>query len=199
MAPEVAIGWGSPLLFATMDGSIRCGATYIWDTPWGTCFLITAWINHFSPFQWTKDECKRSPVGISPFVDWVRASNGRKFRVSNICIILWKSVCCGYVQGGQLLAAEQLFPGITLAEFADRRKALRSYLPTESLVILAAAPVKQMTDVVPYPFRQDADYLYYTGCQQPEGIAVLDDHTDLCMFMPDRDPEVWRSVLTAGC
>lgn len=106
-----------------------------------------------------------------------------------------KVVCCGYVQGGQLLAAEQLFPGITLAEFAHRRKALRSYLPTESLVILAAAPVKQMTDVVPYPFRQDADYLYYTGCQQPEGIAVLDDHTDLCMFMPDRDPEVWGSVL----
>jgi hypothetical protein len=58
------------------------------------------------------------------------------------------------------------------------------------MVILTAAAVKQMTDVVPYPYRQDADYLYYTGCNQPEGIAVLDDHADLCMFMPDRDPEV---------
>ncbi|KAG0609260.1 hypothetical protein M758_8G171000 [Ceratodon purpureus] len=57
------------------------------------------------------------------------------------------------------------------------------------MVILTAASVKQMTDVVPYPFRQDADYLYYTGCNQPEGIAVLDDHAELCMFMPDRDPE----------
>lgn len=72
----------------------------------------------------------------------------------------------------------------------DRRTALRSRLPTESMVILSAATAKQMTDVVPYPFRQDADYLYYTGCQQPGGIAVLDDHADLCMFMPDRDLEV---------
>lgn len=87
----------------------------------------------------------------------------------------------------ELLSGDELFPGISLRDFADRRKALRSRLPTDSMVILNAASVKQMTDVVPYPFRQDADYLYYTGCQQPGGIAVLDDHADLCMFMPDRD------------
>ena len=89
-----------------------------------------------------------------------------------------------------MLTGDELFPGISLGEFAERRTALRSRLPTESMVILTAASVKQMTDVVPYPFRQDADYLYYTGCNQPEGIAVLDDHAELCMFMPDRDPEV---------
>ena len=94
------------------------------------------------------------------------------------------------MQGWQLLSAGELFPGITVGDFAQRRKALRSYLPTESMVILESAPVKQMTEAVPYPYRQDADYLYFTGCQQPEGLAVLDDHSDLCMFMPDRDPEV---------
>ena len=46
-------------------------------------------------------------------------------------------------------------------------------LPEKSLAIIAAAPVKMMTDVVPYMFRQDADYLYITGCQQPGGVAVL--------------------------
>lgn len=97
----------------------------------------------------------------------------------------------------ELLSGDELFPGISLRDFADRRKALRSRLPTDSMVILNAASVKQMTDVVPYPFRQDADYLYYTGCQQPGGIAVLDDHADLCMFMPDRDldRETWAGKL----
>lgn len=97
------------------------------------------------------------------------------------------------MQGWQLLSGDELFPGISLREFEYRRTALRSRLPTDSVVILTAAPVKQMTDVVPYPFRQDADYLYYTGCQQPGGIAVLDDHADLCMFMPDRDLDVSTS------
>lgn len=51
-----------------------------------------------------------------------------------------------------------------------------------------------MTDVVPYSFRQDADYLYITGCTQPGGIAVLSQESGLCMFMPDSDPHdvVWQ-------
>lgn len=63
-------------------------------------------------------------------------------------------------------------------------------LPEKSIAIFAAAPVKMMTDVVPYPFRQDADYLYITGCQQPGGVAVLSHEFGLCMFMPEADPHV---------
>lgn len=64
------------------------------------------------------------------------------------------------------------------------------FLPQHSVAILAAAPVKMMTDVVPYTFRQDADYLYITGCQQPGGIAVLGHDSGLCMFMPQPSPHV---------
>ena len=63
-------------------------------------------------------------------------------------------------------------------------------LPERSVAIVAAAPVKMMTDVVPYTFRQDADYLYITGCQQPGGIAVLGHDFGLCMFMPETSPHV---------
>jgi Xaa-Pro aminopeptidase len=94
----------------------------------------------------------------------------------------------------ELLSAQEIFPGISVSDFAQRRKALKSYLPTESMVILGSATVKQMTEVVPYPFRQDADYLYFTGCQQPEGLAVLDDQTELCMFMPEHDTEVLQTM-----
>lgn len=94
----------------------------------------------------------------------------------------------------QLVAAGEITPGITEQEYVARRKKLLELLPEKSLVIMASAPVKMMTDVVPYPFRQDADYLYFTGCQQPGGIAVLSDEFGLCMFMPDSDPEeeIWR-------
>lgn len=101
---------------------------------------------------------------------------------------------CGGEGWLQLLSAQEIFPGISVSDFAQRRKALKSYLPTESMVILGSATVKQMTEVVPYPFRQDADYLYFTGCQQPEGLAVLDDQTELCMFMPEHDTEVLQTM-----
>lgn len=91
-------------------------------------------------------------------------------------------------QCGVLLSGE-IMPGVTTDEIALRRKKLISQLPKESLVIINSATVKQMSDVVPYPFRQNADYLYYTGCQHSGGIAVVDCTGELYMFMPDPDPE----------
>ncbi|KAH7436079.1 hypothetical protein KP509_05G001300 [Ceratopteris richardii] len=88
-------------------------------------------------------------------------------------------------------------PGITTEEIALRRKKLMSSLPHGSLVILNAATVKYMTDVVPYPFRQSSDYLYFTGCREPGSIAVIYNLGDLCMFMPDPNPEtaLWEGKL----
>jgi hypothetical protein len=106
----------------------------------------------------------------------------------------WSGLAAGGEGWLQLLSAQEIFPGISVSDFAQRRKALKSYLPTESMVILGSATVKQMTEVVPYPFRQDADYLYFTGCEQPEGLAVLDDQTELCMFMPEHDTEVLQTM-----
>lgn len=85
----------------------------------------------------------------------------------------------------ELLKEGEITPGITSDEYVARRKRLLDLLPENSVAIIAAAPVKMMTDVVPYPFRQDADYLYITGCQQPGGIAVLGHDIGLCMFMPE--------------
>lgn len=85
----------------------------------------------------------------------------------------------------QLLKEGEITPGITSEEYCTRRKRLLELLPPNSIAIFAAAPVKMMTDVVPYTFRQDADYLYITGCQQPGGIAVLSHGHGLCMFMPE--------------
>ncbi|XP_042490784.1 intermediate cleaving peptidase 55, mitochondrial isoform X1 [Macadamia integrifolia] len=97
----------------------------------------------------------------------------------------------------QLVKKGEIMPGITGDEYISRRKQLLELLPEKSLAIIAAAPVKMMTDVVPYTFRQDADYLFITGCQQPGGIAVLGQECGLCMFMPDLDPHdvIWQGEI----
>jgi Xaa-Pro aminopeptidase len=90
----------------------------------------------------------------------------------------------------QFLREGEITPGITNEEYISRRKKLLDLLPEKSVAIIAAAPVKMMTDVVPYTFRQDADYLYITGCQQPGSVAVLGHECGLCMFMPEADSYV---------
>ncbi|KAH6819026.1 Metallopeptidase M24 family protein [Perilla frutescens var. frutescens] len=99
----------------------------------------------------------------------------------------------------QLLKEGEITPGISSEEYIWRRKKLLKLLPENALAIFASAPVKMMTDVVPYTFRQDADYLYITGCQQPGGIAVLGHNCGLCMFMPETTPQdvTWQGE-TAG-
>lgn len=95
---------------------------------------------------------------------------------------------CYYMS--QLLADGEITPGITNEEYISRRKKLLEVLPEKSLAIIASADQQMMTDVVPYPFRQNGDYLYITGCMQPGGVAVLSEETGLCMFMPDTNKEV---------
>ncbi|XP_027161815.1 intermediate cleaving peptidase 55, mitochondrial [Coffea eugenioides] len=97
----------------------------------------------------------------------------------------------------QLLKEGEITPGITSIEYLSRRKRLLELLPPNSIAIISAAPVKMMTDVVPYTFRQDADYLYITGCQQPGGIAVLSHDRGLCMFMPEASPHdvLWQGEI----
>ncbi|XP_065853670.1 intermediate cleaving peptidase 55, mitochondrial [Euphorbia lathyris] len=94
----------------------------------------------------------------------------------------------------QLLKEGEITPGITCDEYISRRKKLLELLPEKSLAIIAAAPIKMMTSVVPYTYRQDADYLYLTGCQQPGGVAVLSHEFGLCMFMPEptRHDIIWQ-------
>ncbi|CAK9315044.1 unnamed protein product [Citrullus colocynthis] len=99
----------------------------------------------------------------------------------------------------ELMKEGEITPGITADEYITRRKRLLELLPENSLAIIAAAPVKMMTDVVPYTFRQDSDYLYVTGCLQPGGLAVLSHDFGLCMFMPETKPYdvLWKGE-TAG-
>lgn len=74
----------------------------------------------------------------------------------------------------QLLAASELTPGMTGAEYSQRRATLASLMPANSFAVLPGAAAQYMVGMIPYPFRQDADFRYITGLLQKNLVAVVD-------------------------
>jgi len=72
----------------------------------------------------------------------------------------------------EVLGAEELLPGLPVAEFVERRRQLASLLPQGAAVVLPPAAQAYVTGIIPYPYRQDADFLYLTGITQPS-FAVI--------------------------
>ena len=64
------------------------------------------------------------------------------------------------------IAADELTPGISAREFAARRSTLAASLPVGGMAVLGAATTVYMTGVIPFPYRQHADFLYLTGLTQ---------------------------------
>lgn len=94
----------------------------------------------------------------------------------------------------QLLAPGELAPGIQASEFAARRASLAARMPLGSCALVPATAVAYMTGVIPYPYRQDADFLYLTGITQPGAVALITaGQGDMVLFVtdPDETRERW--------
>jgi Xaa-Pro aminopeptidase len=81
-------------------------------------------------------------------------------------------------------------------EFARRRRALLKLMGRDSIAILPAAPVRHRNNDVEYAYRQDSDFYYLSGFDEPESVAVLvpgRDHAEYILFVRERDParETW--------
>ena len=81
-------------------------------------------------------------------------------------------------------------------EFARRRKQLMDMVGTGGIVILPAAPVRLRSRDVEYPFRQDSDFYYLTGFEEPDAVMVLApgrEQGEFVLFCRERDPdkELW--------
>lgn len=64
------------------------------------------------------------------------------------------------------------------------------------IAILPAAPVHKRNRDSEYAYRQDSDFLYLSGFEEPESVAVLipgRDHGEYILFCRERDPvrETW--------
>jgi Xaa-Pro aminopeptidase len=81
-------------------------------------------------------------------------------------------------------------------EFAKRRRQLMRMMGRDAIAILPSASVKQRNNDVEYHYRQDSDFQYLTGFDEPESVAVLipgRPQGEFVMFVRDRDParETW--------
>ena len=79
-----------------------------------------------------------------------------------------------------------------MSEFNKRRKRLMRKMGKGSIAILPTASVKQRNSDVEHLFRPDSDFLYLTGFDEPETVAVLrPGHKDaeFILFCRERDPE----------
>jgi len=80
-------------------------------------------------------------------------------------------------------------------EYRQRREQLMKEIGSGS-AILRSAPVAVMHNDVEYTYRQDSDFFYLTGFNEPEAVAVLAPHHEehqFVLFVRPKDPEkeVW--------
>lgn len=85
---------------------------------------------------------------------------------------------------------------ITKQEFARRRKNLMGLMEPNSIAILPASKEKTRSRDTDYPFRQDNDFYYLTGFNEPDAVLVLlpdRPHGEYVLFCRERDKnkEIW--------
>jgi Xaa-Pro aminopeptidase len=89
---------------------------------------------------------------------------------------------------------------ILQTEYKERREQLMAKIGTGT-AIFRSAPVAVMHNDVEYAFRQDSDFFYLTGFNEPEAVAVLaphhEEHRFILFVQPkEREKEVWTGYRT---
>ena len=79
---------------------------------------------------------------------------------------------------------------------ARRRRQLMQAAGDGAILILPAAPERVRSRDTHYPYRQDSDFWYLTGCDEPDAVLVLVPgraHGEAILFCRERDParEAW--------
>ena len=81
--------------------------------------------------------------------------------------------------------------GIERTEYSQRRERLMAKISTGT-AIFRSAPTAIMHHDVEHVYRQDSDFFYLTGFQEPEAVAVLAPHHEehrFVLFVRPKDPE----------
>ncbi len=86
------------------------------------------------------------------------------------------------------------------AEYESRRQQLMAKIGNGT-AIFRSAPMAVMHNDVEYTFRQDSDFFYLTGFNEPEAVAVLAphhaEHRFILFVQPkEREKEVWTGYRT---
>lgn len=85
---------------------------------------------------------------------------------------------------------------VKMSEYKARRKAVMERIGDKGIVILPAANEVHRNGDAVYPFRQQSDFYYLTGFNEPEAVLVLSrrcEEGEFILFNRVRDPqhEIW--------
>ncbi len=86
---------------------------------------------------------------------------------------------------------------MTQSEFLRRRQALLAQMAPASAALIFSAPEATRSADSKYPYRQNSDFWYFTGFNEPEAVLVLiksdDTHNHSVLFnrLRDKTAEIW--------
>lgn len=86
---------------------------------------------------------------------------------------------------------------MTQNEFHSRRQALLARMAPASAAVIFAAPEATRSADSEYPYRQNSDFWYFTGFNEPEALLVLiksdetHNHSVLFNRVRDKNAEIW--------
>ncbi len=88
---------------------------------------------------------------------------------------------------------------VKMTEYAKRRKQLMQKIGSNGVVILAAAPTARRNGDADYAYRQQSDFYYLTGFDEPEAVAVIAPKRKQGEFIlfnrvRDRAHEIWDGI-----
>ena len=81
---------------------------------------------------------------------------------------------------------------ITPQEFAARRSMLMEKIGDNAIAIIPSADLKMRNNDAEFVFRQDSDFLYLTGFNEPKSVIVLipgREESQYIMFCREKDPK----------
>ena len=86
---------------------------------------------------------------------------------------------------------------ISKTEFARRRKNLMALMEPNSIAIIPSSSEQVRSRDTVFPFRQDSDFYYLTGFNEPEAVLAIIPgrrHGQFVMFCRERDVtmELWN-------
>ena len=81
---------------------------------------------------------------------------------------------------------------ISAKEFSQRRKNLMDQIGEDAIAIISSSDLKIRNNDAEFAFRQDSDFLYLTGFNEPKAIAVLipgREESEFILFCREKDPK----------
>ncbi|KAJ1959541.1 aminopeptidase [Dipsacomyces acuminosporus] len=94
-----------------------------------------------------------------------------------------------------LIAEGEVTPGITAAEYEARRQKLISDMPKGSSAVIFGSRQFFVSPHVFHPYRQDSDFYYLTGWNEPDSVAVIQKNEyakrgyTMTLFVNPKEPE----------